>query len=96
MARPSHIVQSGWKELLKGYESNLMPAERLQARLQGEGLARQLMEEHLGRFTQEHLQTFLSALNADFINGKERRDRFRPAFLGNQAKQVAEALDALN
>ena len=96
MPRPSHIVQSGWKELLKGYESKLMSAERLQVRLQGEGTARQLMEEHLGKFSREHLQTFLSALNTDFINDKERHDRFRPAFLGNQAKQIADSLEAFN
>lgn len=96
MANISYTVQSGWKELLKGYVTHDINDERLKARLQGEAEAKRLLEEKLGKFSEEDIRAFLSALNTDSWNDKERHDRFMPAFYGHLANQIVDSREAFN
>jgi len=96
MAKKAHTIQSGWEDLLKGYENQHMSDERLKARLQGEGEAKRLLEEKLGQFSEEDIRVFMAALNTDFLNKKERHDRFMPAFYGSLANQIADSREAFN
>ena len=96
MAKKAYTVQSGWEELLKGYVNKYMSDARLKARLQGEGEAKHLLEEKLGRFSEQDIRAFLSALNVDFWNDKERHDRFMPGFYGNLANQIVNSREAFN
>lgn len=96
MVKKAHQVQSGWGELLKGYETQHMSESRLKARLQGEGKAKQLLEDKLGRFAEGDIRDILSALNTDFSNDKEKHNRFMPAFYGSLANQIAGSLEAFN
>ena len=96
MANKAYIVQSGWKELLKGYVAQHMPDARLKARLQGEGGAKRLLQEKLGKFSEEDIRAFLLALNADFWKDSDRHDRFMPAFYGHLANQISDSGEAFN
>ena len=96
MAKKACEVQSAWRELLKGYQTQHVPESRLKARLQGEGQAKQLLEAKLGQFSDVDIRSFLSALNTDFGNDKERHNRFMPAFYGNLANQIAGSSEAFN
>lgn len=96
MAKNAFVVQSGWEALLKGYEAQYMSESRLKARLRGESKAKHLLEDKLGQFSEEDIRDFLSDLNTDFWNDKERHDRFMPAFYGNLANQIAGSLEAFN
>ena len=96
MAKNAFVVQSGWEELLKGYEAQYMSESRLKARLRGEGKAKHLLEDKLGQFSEEDIRDFLFALNTDFWNDKERHDRFMPAFYGNLDNQITGSLEAFN
>jgi hypothetical protein len=96
MGKKMYAVQSGWVDLLKGYMSQHLPDERLKARLQGEGEAKRLMDEKLGQFSEKDIREFLTALNTDTWNGKERHDRFMPAFYGALANQISDSRNAFN
>lgn len=96
MAKNIYVVESSWEKLLKGYEVQYMSESRLKTRLQGESKAKHLLKDKLGQFSEEDVRDFLSDLNADFWNDKERHDRFMPAFYGNLANQIVGSLDAFN
>ncbi len=75
-------ISEGWKGLLKSYEQEHFPDERLKARLAGESEARQMLDEKAGNMSPEDIKQFLFALNTDWWNGKTMHVRFRPAFFG--------------
>lgn len=87
---------SSWAERVAGWAAELLPAERITAREQGEARARALLENKLGRFDEPDLRQFLHDLSADWYNGKERFDRFMPALYGSQVLRMAENLPAFN
>jgi hypothetical protein len=72
----------------------MMGDSRLACR--GEAEAKHLLEEKLGQFSEEDIRVFLSALNTDSWNDKERHDRFMPAFYGHLANQIADSREAFN
>jgi len=96
MGNSTYSIQSGWKNLLTGYADKHMPESRLKSRLKGEGEAKSMLAEKSGQFTEDDIRAFLAALNTDFWNEKERKDRFMPAFYGSLANQIAGSLTAFN
>jgi DNA polymerase III delta prime subunit len=64
--------------------------------LKGESKAKSILEAKLGHLSEEDIRALLAALNADYWNDKERKDRFMPAFYGHLANQIAGSPAAFN
>ena len=73
MAKKNYVVQSGWEELLKGYETQHMCDSRLKARLNGENKAKQLLEDKLGQFSEEDIRI-----------GRHEDDKFLDALIARE------------
>ena len=96
MESKSLRIKSGWADILKSYDAQHLPDDRLESRLAGEGEARQMLEDGLGEMDKEGIRAFLRALNTDWWNKKDRHNRFSPAFTGSLANLIAGSEDAFN
>ncbi len=86
-----------WAERIARWQQELLPAERLQARREGESRARTLLENKLGTFVEDDLRQFLTDLSTDYwADGNLSHNRFMPALYGAQVKLMAETLEAFN
>lgn len=85
-----------WMERIANWQESDVPAERIEARREGESRARALMEEKVGGFDEEVLRQFLNDLSTDWSNGALRHDRFMPALYGAQVNHMADTLDGFN
>lgn len=94
---PNHLsISLQWQEKLKRFHDDHVPDQRIHIRLQGEEEAKALLKTRLGQFDQSVIKQFLDALNRDWWNGKEKKDRFMPAFYGSLANHIAKEPDAFN
>lgn len=73
-----------------------VPVERIEVRRKAADQARSYIESHLGNMTEDDLREVLRLFNVDFDGGKERADRFTPAFVGATAHKLVESLPAVN
>jgi 5-methylcytosine-specific restriction protein B len=85
-----------WMERIQRWKRELMPKERMEARLDGEMQAKRLLESKLGRFSEDDLREFLRQVNADWHDGSPNDRRFMPALYGPSVNLMAESLEAFN
>jgi 5-methylcytosine-specific restriction protein B len=77
-------------------QRELMPPERLRARIEGEWRARSLLENHLGTFDEQTLRQFFHEVNTDWVKGKIHHNRFGTAFSAPQVNRMLANISALN
>lgn len=90
------VLLPGWEHRLRQLEAKEFPPQRIEARLQGEAEARDLLTSHLGALSEADVAAFLAALSKDFWGGQARVNRFMPAFYGSLSQQVSASTDAFN
>ncbi len=85
-----------WSERIQRWRSELSTPERLRARRDGEGKARDLLLRKLGRFDETDLRQFMTDMNKDWGKDRLTYRRFGLALYGAQVNLMAQALDAFN
>lgn len=85
-----------WTDRIEEWRSERIPPQRISARREAEGEARELLESNLGDFDEDLLRRFFELANSDYYGGQVRRNRFSPAFVGAYANRIVEQLDLFN
>lgn len=82
-------------EVIEAQLAEIEP-QRIEVRREAEQRAHRLIQERLGRLGEEDVRELYGCFNADYHQGKARRDRFAPAFAGAHLRDAIRSLDALN
>ena len=90
------IKDEYWENLIKRIRQEHIPEERISARIDAERDARAFLESRLGHFNEDDLKQFFNLINTDFTNGKSRKDRFSPAFMGAFVNRINEQIEIFN
>lgn len=72
------------------------PDQRRDRRAQAIAAARELITAKLSRLDEADLRGLLALFNQDFVDGRERRDRFKTGFVGNNANLLVAQLAEVN
>lgn len=83
------------EEMVERIRTQHIPSERIDYRQQAETRAKDFLDQHAGRMTTEQAFELGRLFNAD-LRGKERHDRFKPAFHGATMQRIVEDIDAFN
>jgi|GEM_PF-2903632 len=68
------------------------PEERLETRKKSEEAARELLARKAGQFEEKDVREFFALVSKDWWDGKVKKDRFSPAFIGAFVKNYVEQL----
>ena len=85
-----------WQKIIQQIRQDHIPPERISIRKTAENEARKLLESQLGNIGDDNLRQFFSLINTDYFNGKNKKDRFSPAFVGAYTNRIMEQTGLFN